>query len=116
MHLQIIKTSKIIQPSSVMDSIFKAQGFSKQVKKDISYYQLRFKDNITRIYYELQVPFEIIYLNKKETYYKIQELILFVRSPFANQHIIPKAIINAVNGKVCEVFSYLDTESKEKIN
>lgn len=99
-----------------MDSIFKAQGFRKQVKKDLSYYQLRFKDNITRIYYELQVPFEIIYLNKKETYYKIQELILFVKSPILSHHIIPKAIINAANEKVYEVFSYLETESKEKIN
>lgn len=97
-----------------MDNIFRAQGFSKQVKKDISYYQLRFKDNITRICYELQVPFEIIRLNKKETYYKIQELILFVKSPLSNQYTIPKAIINAANEKVCEVFSYLETDTKEK--
>jgi len=115
-HLQIIKTSKIIKPSSVMDSVFRAQGFSKKVKKDLSYYQLRFKDNITRIYYELQVPFDILYLNKKETYYKIQELILFAKSPLTNQYSVPKAIINAANEKVCEVFSYLETESKEKIN
>ena len=113
MHLHIKKTSKIIKPSSLVDKVFVAQGFCKKIKADISYYHLQLKDSITNTFYELQIPFEILYLNRKEPFYKIQEIVVYSKSPLMKNKDIPMPVINAANEKVYETISYLETDQKK---
>lgn len=107
MHLHIKKTSRIINSRSKVDKVFKAQGFRKIVKKDISYYHLYLTDNITRTNYELQIPFQELYLNNKEPSHKIEEIIVYTKSPLMKNKEIPHSIISAANEKAEEALSYL---------
>ncbi|OEG00047.1 hypothetical protein BHF71_06710 [Vulcanibacillus modesticaldus] len=107
MYLSIKLTSKLIKPCSLVDKVFKAQGFKKRIKKFHTYYYLRIEDNITRGNYELQVPFQVIHHGKKESLYKIHEIIILSKSPLLKNQQIPSAIIHAANEKFREVSSYL---------
>lgn len=115
MHLHIKKISKIVKPSSLVDKTFNAQGFKKVVKKDLSYYHLLIKDNITDTTYELRIPFQIIYPNHKESVYKIQDIVLYAKSPLLKNLNIPNSIINAAYEKIHDVFSYLSSISKKEV-
>ncbi|MGD9678545.1 MAG: hypothetical protein AB7V16_09415 [Vulcanibacillus sp.] len=108
MQLQLKKIPKIVKPISVIDKTFESQGFKKTIKKDYSYYHLSIYDNITKTRYELRIPFQIIYPCKKESVYRIKEVVLFTNSPRLQNSGIPKAIINAAYEKLYEIFPYLN--------
>lgn len=114
-HLHILKTPKIVKPSSLVDKVFEGQGFSKRMKNDIHYYHVRFNDVITRTSYELQIPFEILYISKKEPFYKIQELVIFPKSNYMKKRAVPEEIINAAYEKAFEALSYLIEKPKKEV-
>ncbi len=111
MHLTIKPSSKIMKPCSFVDTIFEAQGFEKNTRKDAPYYQLILKDNITRTNYEVKVPFQEVYVDKIPLY-KIQDIFISTRSQHKKNNKIPTEIIHAANEKVHEVFSYLITNKQ----
>lgn len=115
MHLRIKSSSKIIKPCSMVDMVFKTQGFKKKITRYISYYHIKIKDNCTNTNYELQIPIKEILQKKREPLYKIQDITILSKSPLNKNQQIPTEIIQAANEKVREVLSYLVTDSKSKI-
>lgn len=114
MHLHFKPSSKVLKPCSVVDPIFKAQGFEKKRKKDITYFHLTMKDSITRASYELQIPYQEVYQqSNSEPLYKIQEIYIYPISPRMKNVQIPTAVANAANEKVHEVFSYLNIHPRK---
>ncbi len=107
MQLRVKATSKIIKPKEIVDKAFEAQGFTKKMKKNYPYYQLRIKDNSTRMSYELQIPIQEFIRNEK-TFCKIQEITIHPKTIVKRTQHVPKEILTAAKEKVREVFSYLD--------
>lgn len=107
MYFHLKPVSKIIKSCSFVDSVFAAQGFQKKQKKEYHCYCLIMKDNITRLNYELHIPYKEIPQPNKEPLFKIGEIYIYSKSPFLKNHRIPIAVINAAKEKANEVFSYL---------
>jgi len=108
MHVSMKSTSKIMKPCSMVDKAFEDQGFKKKMRKNnYPYYQLKLKDNCTRMSYELQIPIYEFTLNE-EPFCKIQEINIEPKSKLKKTEHIPREVLTAANAKVREVISYLD--------
>ncbi|MFV9510074.1 hypothetical protein [Tepidibacillus sp. LV47] len=107
MHIHVKSLPKIIKPSSIVDRVFKSQGFRRKGKKDSPYYQLRIEDVSTKTQYEVQIPIKEIHQHQQEPFYKCQEFQIKMISPRRKNQQIPDAIILAAKEKVQEAFSYL---------
>lgn len=115
MHLRVKPLQKVVRLGSEVNKVFEAQGFKKK-GIETPYYYLRLTDNCTLSTYNVRIPVQEIYfthVNKEEPYYKMNKVQIEAATSTLKDAEVPKAIVEAVNEKICEAVSYLQAHTSK---